>query len=176
VALRDKDVGLTVERRAKKTVGGLGHDKPRDVTERRRAEEAVRESEERFRLIADTAPALIWMAGTDKLCTYFNKPWLDFTGRSIDLDLGNGSSSSSSAGSCRRRTSAATDRSEISGSRFSGRILLMPNGTPRALDNLGYSHRSGEEVFERGDAAPMCGFGTPPVIQPRCSTSVINCG
>jgi PAS domain S-box-containing protein len=61
-----------------------------DVTERKRAEEERRESESRFRLMADTAPVLIWMSGPDKLCTYFNKPWLDFTGRSIDSELGNG--------------------------------------------------------------------------------------
>ena len=36
-----------------------------------------------FRIIADAAPVLIWMAGVDKLCTFFNKPWLEFTGRSI---------------------------------------------------------------------------------------------
>ena len=61
-----------------------------DVSERKRAEEETRESESRFRLVADTAPVLIWMSGLDKLCTYFNKPWLDFTGRSIDSELGNG--------------------------------------------------------------------------------------
>jgi PAS domain S-box-containing protein len=57
---------------------------------RQRALDKLRESEQRFRLLADTAPVLIWMSGTDKLCTYFNKFWLDFTGRSIDAELGNG--------------------------------------------------------------------------------------
>lgn len=62
----------------------------RDITERRRAEQAIRESEERFRLVANTAPVLIWMSGPDKLCTYFNQPWLEFTGRPMDAELGNG--------------------------------------------------------------------------------------
>jgi len=62
----------------------------RDITERKRAEEAIKESESRFRLVADTAPVMIWMSSTDKLCNYFNKPWLDFTGRSIEQELGNG--------------------------------------------------------------------------------------
>jgi PAS domain S-box-containing protein len=57
---------------------------------RRKAELVVRESEERFRLVANTAPVLIWMSGSNKLCTYFNKPWLDFTGRSAETELGNG--------------------------------------------------------------------------------------
>jgi len=62
----------------------------RDITERKRAEEALLESEEQFRLVANTAPVMIWMSGTDKLCTYVNTPWLDFTGRSMDAELGNG--------------------------------------------------------------------------------------
>ena len=62
----------------------------RDITERKRAEEALRESEGRFRLVANTAPVLIWMSGPDKLCNYFNQPWLDFTGRAFEAELGNG--------------------------------------------------------------------------------------
>jgi PAS domain S-box-containing protein len=62
----------------------------RDISEQKHQVAILRESEMRFRLMADSAPALIWMSGTDKLCSYFNKTWLDFTGRSLDQEMGNG--------------------------------------------------------------------------------------
>jgi PAS domain S-box-containing protein len=54
------------------------------------SEASLSESETRFQNAANAAPVMIWVAGTDKLCTFINKAWLDFTGRSVDQELGNG--------------------------------------------------------------------------------------
>jgi PAS domain S-box-containing protein len=62
----------------------------RDITESKRSEQALRESEQRFRVITEASPVLVWMAGTDKLCYYFNKGWLDFVGRTLEQETGNG--------------------------------------------------------------------------------------
>ncbi len=61
-----------------------------DARDRKQAEKSIKESEARFRYLADHAPVLIWMAGLDKLCFYFNRPWLEFTGRTIEEELGCG--------------------------------------------------------------------------------------
>ena len=54
------------------------------------SEAILRESEEHFRAMADCAPVMIWVSGPDKLWTFFNKLWLDFTGRSMEQEIGNG--------------------------------------------------------------------------------------
>jgi PAS domain S-box-containing protein len=60
------------------------------VTARTRAEDALMESERRYTVTADVVPVLIWQAGPDKLCTSFNKRWLEFTGRRLEDELANG--------------------------------------------------------------------------------------
>lgn len=62
----------------------------KDVTENRQAREVLQESEGRFRMMADTAPVMIWVSGMDKHYTFFNKRWLDFTGRSMAGEIGMG--------------------------------------------------------------------------------------
>jgi PAS domain S-box-containing protein len=51
---------------------------------------SLRESEQRFRSLVDTAPVMVWMCGVDAQCTFLNKPWLDFTGTPLEKQLGMG--------------------------------------------------------------------------------------
>jgi PAS domain S-box-containing protein len=62
----------------------------RDVSAQHWADERIRETEGRFRTMADAAPVLLWMSDTDGLCTFFNQTWLDFTGRTLDQEWGVG--------------------------------------------------------------------------------------
>lgn len=62
----------------------------RDITARKRAENELCEKEVQYKMLADSGLALIWTSGTDKLCNYFNKAWLSFTGKTIEQEMGNG--------------------------------------------------------------------------------------
>jgi len=60
------------------------------VLMRRRAERALEESEGRFRLMADAAPVMIWLAGPDGTRVDFNREWLRFTGHALGQEVGQG--------------------------------------------------------------------------------------
>jgi PAS domain S-box-containing protein len=61
-----------------------------DITANKLAEAALRERETQYCNLANSGLALIWTSGTDKLCNYFNEPWLNFTGRTLAQEIGNG--------------------------------------------------------------------------------------
>src|SRR6185369_12560081 len=61
-----------------------------DITERMATQQALKESEERFRTMADNSPVMIWVSAADSSCTYVNNRWCEFTGRTMQQELGNG--------------------------------------------------------------------------------------
>ena len=62
----------------------------RDITQRTLAEQALRETEARFRAMADTAPVMMWLSDSEGRRIFFNQQWLDFTGRTLEPELGFG--------------------------------------------------------------------------------------
>lgn len=61
-----------------------------DISGLKQTEVALQESEARFRDLINSTPMLLWMSGIDKLCYHFNQRWLNFRGRTIEQEMGNG--------------------------------------------------------------------------------------
>jgi len=61
-----------------------------DINEARLANETTRASEARFRQLADSSPTMVWISDTEKACTWFNRPWLEYSGRTMEQEMGSG--------------------------------------------------------------------------------------
>ena len=85
------DISLTISPVKDSTGRIVGASKvARDITERKRTEEALRETERRFRVMADTAPAMLWIADTAGACTFRSRGWYEYTGQTEANGLGSG--------------------------------------------------------------------------------------
>ncbi|MBK6427461.1 MAG: PAS domain-containing protein [Blastocatellia bacterium] len=134
-----------------------------DITDRKLVEDALAESEMRFRHMADSAPVLIWASGEDRKCTFFNQNWLRFTGREMEEELGDGWLDSVHPEDrdvvFENYTSAFKSRVAFDGEfrlrRADGEFRwVLNNGVPRSLSEGGFAGYIGSciDITERREA------------------------
>lgn len=150
----------------------------RDITARKMAELALRESESRFRILADTAPVMIWVTNEAGQTTWFNRQWKEFTGKPLESHLGTGwkeclhpDDQGKLLGTCQQ---AALDQikfqAECRLKRFDGQYRIMLDvGVPRFLETGQYVGHIGtciditdikQAEAERGQVARLESLGT----------------
>ena len=134
----------------------------RDVTEEERIRQELRETDARFRNMADASPVLLWMSRTDGLCTFFNQTWLEFTGRTLEEEWGVGWAENvhfedfegcietyrrrlQRAPRCSRwSTACAATTASTAGSSIAGRRATCPTGASPATSAPASTSPSGE--------------------------------
>lgn len=119
----------------------------KEFSERIRAEIDLREKEVQYKNLADSGLALIWTAGLDKKCNYFNKPWLDFTGRTLEEEVGNGWTDSihpDDLQTCVNTYFTAFDKRETFKMEYR---LLHTSGEYRWLSDMGTPNYDGKGEF-----------------------------
>ncbi len=90
VAVRKDGTTLPIDVAISPMNGGRYQAIVRDITARKRAEEALTRSRDYYLKLLNEFPALIWKSGVDAKCDYFNRDWLEFTGRTLEQELGDG--------------------------------------------------------------------------------------
>ena len=110
-------------------------------------ESQLRESEARFHVVADAAPVMMWVTGQDKSCTFINKAWLDFTGRKLEQELGDGWTESvhpDDFTDCFNTYSAAFDERKTFTMKYR---LRRYDGEYRVLTDTGVPHYGAKGTF-----------------------------
>ncbi len=127
----------------------------RDITEEKKYQQSLEISEKRFRDMADTTPAFIWMNNADKECTFVNKAWVDFSGLSFKDHLGVGWKSlihpDDRSGSLQEAEAALNERKEF----YIEYRVRRHDGVYRWLCNSGKPKYTANGVFDGYTGACM---------------------